>query len=300
MASIKTADLDHFLGRDVSTCRIINEIGRGSMAVVYKGFQKTLKRPVAIKILPKASMQNPQMKRRFQQEAETAAILNHPNIVQIYEIGETEDSIFVIIQLIQGHSLDNILKRAAKHVIPSKRILLFNETFRILCQLLDALGYAHEMEIIHRDIKPANIMIDEKSGRAFISDFGIAKDIRGENLDGGMILGTPLYVSPEQAAGKEIDGRADIYSLGCMLFEMTAGYLPLRDKSPRQFWKRKLEDRTGVFSKSPSEVNPQVDPKLEAIILKAIAFDPADRFPDCRTFNEEIELYSEKRTGAWP
>ena len=293
--SIKDTDFNHFLGRDVGSCRIIKELGRGSMAVVYKGFQKTLKRPVAIKILPKVAIENPKVEKRFQQEAETAAILSHSNIIQIYEIDKTKDFHFVIMQLIEGHSLADMIKKIRKHVIPSKRIIPFSNTFRIILQILDALNYAHEMEIAHRDIKPANILIEERSKRALISDFGIAKDFRAEDLDGGMILGTPLYISPEQASGRDIDGRTDIFSMGCILFEMLAGRLPLYSEPPNKFWKRKLEDRNGVFAKSPSDVNPKIDADLEGIILKSIAFDPADRFQDCQTFMERIEHYRQKK-----
>jgi serine/threonine-protein kinase len=188
-----------------------------------------------------------------------------------------------------------MIKKIRKHVIPSKRTILFSYTFRIILQILDALNYAHEMEIAHRDIKPANILIEERSKRALISDFGIAKDFRAEDLDGGMILGTPLYISPEQASGRDIDGRTDIFSMGCILFEMLAGRLPLYSEPHNKFWKRKLEDRNGVFAKSPSDVNPKIDADLEGIILKSIAFDPADRFQDCQTFMEGIEHYRQKK-----
>jgi serine/threonine-protein kinase len=291
---IKKGKFDHFIGKDVGRCIIVKEIGRGSMGVVYVAYQKTLKRPVAIKILPKETIRNPIVKKRFQSEAELAAILNHPNIIQIYDVGETEEFLYVIMQLVNGESLYQLLQRTRKHVLPSKRILPFHETFRIMLQILSAIGYAHDMDITHRDLKPANILIEEKTKRVYVSDFGIAKDIRGEDLDGGMILGTPLYISPEQAGGKETDKRTDIYSLGCILFEMTAGTLPIREDNLEEFLKRKVEDSRGVFTMSPSEVNPNIDDQLEGIILRAISYNKEDRFPDCGAFAREIEAYMKK------
>jgi serine/threonine-protein kinase len=290
--------MDHLIGATLGTCKVVKELGRGSMGIVYVGYQTTLKRPVAIKILPKEVMVDPVAGKRFLQEAETAAILSHPNVIPIFEVGETEDLFFTVMQLIKGLALSQLLERVRKHPVPSRRLVPLDESFRILLQILDGLGYAHGEEIVHRDIKPANILLEAKTHRALISDFGIAFELRGEDLDQGRALGTPLYMAPEQAASQQVDPRADIYSLGVMLFEMAVGNLPIYAEPIQKLRQRKLSEPLGLFNKRPSETHPRVDARLEEIILRAMAFSREDRYPDCEEFARDLRDYRAQRLSG--
>lgn len=301
MMDIRTASMDHLAGATLGTSKIVKELGRGSMGFVFVGYQTTLKRPVAIKVLPKAMIRDPVAAERFRQEAETAAILSHPNIISIFEVGENDELFFMVMQLVRGSALSDLIERVRKYPVPSRRVLPLGEAFRLLYQILDGLGYAHEEEIIHRDIKPSNILLEAKTKRALISDFGIARELRAEDLDQGKVLGTPLYMAPEQAAGKDADRRADIYAVGVMLFEMAAGDLPIYDEPLPKLRQRKLTEPLGFFSKPPSEVNQRVDARLEEIILRAMALDPEDRYPTCHDFIMDLQdyqdRYMQKKTG---
>jgi eukaryotic-like serine/threonine-protein kinase len=288
---IRKTTTEHLIGATLGTCRMVKELGRGSMGIVFVGYQMTLKRPVAVKILPKSMNLDKAAGQRFLQEAETAAILAHPNIIPIYEVGETEDLFFMVMQLVRGMALHQLIEKVRKHPLPSRRLLPLNEVFRVLLQLLDGLGYAHEEEVVHRDIKPANILIEAKSHRALISDFGIARELRGEDMDRGKALGTPLYMAPEQAAAKVVDSRADIYSVGVILFEMAAGNLPIYAESIEKLRQRKLTEPLGLFSMSPSKVHPRVDARLEEIILHAMALDRDERYSSCGDLAADLKDY---------
>ncbi len=288
---IRSAEMGHLVGATLGTCKVIKELGRGSMGIVFIGYQTTLKRPVAIKVLPKAMISDPTAGKRFRQEAETAAILSHPNIISIFEIGETEEVFFMVMQLVRGVAISQVLDKFRKHPLPSRRLVPMDQAIGLLLQVLDGLGYAHSEEVIHRDIKPANVLLEAKTNRALISDFGIAKEVRGEDLDQGKALGTPLYMAPEQAAGKEVDGRADIYSVGVMLFEMAVGELPIYAEPIQRLKQRKLTDPMGLFSKRPAEAHPRVDRILEQIILQAIAFHPEERYATCEDFARDLRQY---------
>jgi len=287
--------VDHLVGSTLGTCRIIKELGRGSMGIVFLGYQVTLKRPVAVKVLPKELVLDPVAGARFRQEAETAAILSHPHIIPIYEVGETESLYFMVMQLVRGMALSQVLDRVRKHPVPSKRLMELGEGIRILLQVLDALSYAHDEEIVHRDIKPANILLEAKTRRVLVSDFGIAKELRGEDLDGGKALGTPLYMAPEQAMGQEVDGRADIYAVGVILFEMAVGSLPIYPEPVEKLRQRKVSDPLGMFSKRPSQCHPRVDRELEGIIMKAISLKPEDRYQDCPEFSRALRAYRSRQ-----
>jgi eukaryotic-like serine/threonine-protein kinase len=289
--SMQTVTTEHLIGANLGTCKIVRELGRGSMGIVFMGYQTTLKRPVAVKVLPKSSMVDSISGRRFTQEAETAAILNHPNIIPIYEVGETEDLFFMVMQLVKGLALSQVLERVRKHPVPSRRLLSMGDALRILLQVLDGLAYAHEEEVVHRDIKPANILMEAKTQRPLISDFGIARELRGEDLDQGRALGTPLYMAPEQAEAIEVDGRADIYAMGVILFEMAVGTLPIYAEPIQKLKQRKLTDPLGLFNKRPSEAHPRVDARLEGIILQAMALRREDRYSDCRAFSKDVKAY---------
>jgi len=298
MATISSTDLLSYVGTNIGTVTLVKLLGQGSMGAVFIGYQTTLKRQVAVKILPKSLANSPKAQKMFRDEAETIGILNHPNIVPVYEMGETSDFFFQIMQLIAGNDLRTLIVRARKHPVPTKRILPFSETIHYLCQVLDALDYAHDEGVFHQDIKPANILIDDRFKRPIVADFGIARTIWAEYSASSSLFGTPLYISPEQAARSETDGRTDMYAVGVILMEMVAGLLPVRSESPADMVQRKKSDPDSFFTARPSELNPAIDRELESIICTATASLPANRFADCLEFKVELETYIRTRNLA--
>lgn len=291
MESIATLNVEHLVGTEVGTSTILRELARGGMAIVFIAYQRTLKRQIAVKILPK-SLITEKAADLFQQEAESAAILSHPNIIQIYEVGETDEFLFFTMQLVIGKALSRMLEMAKRNIIPSRRVLPLTHTIDIISQILDALAYSHDQEIVHRDIKPGNILVEKHSKRPIISDFGIAKVLSNENESRPAIQGTPLYMAPEQVLGKELDGRADIYAVGTILFQMLVSELPLRKfKSKKDLLKNKALNKNGIFNKNPTEINPQLNPDMDLIVQKAMAHDPEQRYLTCREFIEDLALY---------
>jgi serine/threonine-protein kinase len=185
------------------------------------------------------------------------------------------------------------LEKVQSHFLLSRRILPIKATIRIISQLLDALDYAHNEEIIHRDIKPDNILMENHTKRPLISDFGLAKVLRGDNLD-FVLRGTPAYMAPEQILGLKVDGRTDIYGVGVVLFEMLVPELPLlENEATESFLKRKAYDKKGVFLKNPSDLNPNLHREMDEIVSRAIAYEPDDRYPTCRDFLRNLEKYQE-------
>ena len=298
MQKIRTIDRSQFIGRQIGNVTIIKELGSGGMGVVFIGFQQSLKRQVVVKVLPKAVIADEDIKEMFRIEAETVAILSHPNIIPIFDMGETEDFFYQVMQLIKGPDLGVILKRCQKHPVPGRRLLPLAQTIDIIIHVLDGLSYAHEEGIVHQDIKPGNILIDDRTKRPLIVDFGIARVAHDEYRAQGIIVGTPIYMSPEQAQGSPTDGRTDIYATGVMLFKMTAGQLPLRDKKARDLLMRKTRAPHDFFTQRPSEVSNLIDGSLEDVILKAIAVRQEDRYQNCIQFKKDLEHYWEMRKSA--
>jgi len=291
MTSIKELNFDHLIGQEVGTSTLLKELARGGMAAIFIAYQRTLKRQIAVKILPK-SLLTSLAAELFQQEAESAAILSHPNIVTIYEVGEVEDFLFITMQLVKGRSLFDYITMARKHVLPSKRILPLKATIKIITDVLDALDYAHSQDIIHRDIKPANILIEAHTKRPIVSDFGLATTTRGSEQDSSVITGTPTYMAPEQILNDPSDGRTDIYATGVMLFEMLVSRLPLpKYSTAMELLKMRLKLKERLFQKKPSEINPMLTREMDDIVFKAIAHDPENRYATCREFLEAIEVY---------
>jgi len=296
MKTIDDVQLDHLIGMEVGTATILKELARGGSAAVFIAYQRTLKRQIAIKILPK-SVLTLETAERFQMEAESAAILSHPNIIPIYEVGETGDFLFIAMQLIQGQSLSHQIKTAKKNVLPSRRYLPVETTVTIMAQVLDGLDYAHHQDIIHRDIKPGNILMESRSKRPIILDFGIAKVSRGLTHESSTIQGTPTYMPPEQIRNETADRRADVYASGMMLFEMLVSDLPLPKIDPVDLLLLKLEQKDHLFRTKPSEMNPVVYKEMDRIVFKAISFDPGDRFASCAEFRQALLDYQNRHHG---
>ncbi len=291
MSNIASVDLTQYIGANIGNVTLVKLLNRGSMGAVFIGYQATLKRQVAVKILPKSIASSTRAQQMFRDEAETVGILAHPNIVPVFEMGETDDFFFQVMQLVVGHDLRTIINKLRKHPVPTKRTLPVVDTIQYICQVLDALGYAHEEGVFHQDIKPANILVDDRFKRPLVADFGISRTIWAEYSETSVVLGTPMYMSPEQASRSEVDGRTDIYSVGVILLEMVAGFLPTQKESLIDMVKRKRNDPDSFFTARPSEINPSINRNLEEIICKAIASRPQNRFADCLEFKTALEAY---------
>jgi serine/threonine protein kinase len=292
MGSISTFKADHLVGEEVGTYTLVQELGRGGMAVIFVAYQRTLKRRIAVKILPKSLMTSVAAE-FFQREAEAAAILSHPNIIPVYEVGDNGEFLFIAMQLITGQSLSYFIKRVRKNILPSKRFLPVKMSIKIVIDVLDALDYAHAQDIVHRDIKPGNILMETHTKRPIIMDFGLAKVLRQPyQRETGMILGTPIYMAPEQILEDDVDGRADIYAAGTMLFEMLVSRLPFPTvRSASDLLKMKLNMQDRLFQEKPSQMNQQVRRAMDEIVMKAVAFDPEKRYASCGEFKDRLEAY---------
>jgi serine/threonine-protein kinase len=248
------------------------EIGRGGMGIVYRARDKRLKRQVAIKLLPPELAFRSEIKSRFLREAETAAQLSHPNIVPIYTVDEQEQLVFFVMAYING---DNLAKR-----LHERGVLTTDETRRVLREVADALAYAHDRGVVHRDIKPDNILLDASSGRPMVTDFGIARamDSQGDSrlTATGMAIGTPAYMSPEQAAGeREIDGRSDLYSLGILGYQMLTGEPPFVAASTPAMLVKHISERPIPLEQRRSDVPTDLARSIMTLLEK----EPANRFP---------------------
>jgi len=246
------------------------ELGKGAMGVVYLGKDPKIGREVAIKTMALSQEFEPEelaeVKERFFREAETAGRLSHPNIVTIYDTGEEHDFCYIAMELLKGGDL-------APFVKPGK-LLPMDQVVSIVARVADALGYAHRQGVVHRDIKPANMMYDPQTDTLKVTDFGIARLTDSSKTKTGMVLGTPSYMSPEQLAGKKIEGRSDLFSLGVSLYQMLCGRLPFEGESMAQLmFKIANEPPTEILS-----VNPDVPPRLRAFLLHALAKNPDERF----------------------
>jgi serine/threonine protein kinase len=290
-------DLNHLIGEKVGSSTLLEEITRGSMGAVFVGYQTSLKRQIAVKVLPKSIMTS-QTARSFQQEAELAAILSHPNIIPVYEVGDGGDFLFLAMQLVKGKPLSYYIERSRKNVLPSKRTLPLKITVKIIISILDALDYAHRQAIIHRDIKPGNILIEGYNNRPVIVDFGLAQVSQKPDETSTMISGTPKYMAPEQILNSKIDGRTDIYATATMLYEMLTPVPLFSDiKSIQDLLSRKINQKDGLFAKMPSEMNPGINKEMDRILSKALSFDPETRYATCREFSDQLERYSEHYLG---
>lgn len=291
MAYIKNFDFDPLIGQQVGTSVLLRKLDQGSMSVVFVAYQKTLKRQIAVKILPKVFL-TPRITELFQQEAQAAAFLSHPCIIPVYEVGDTDDFLFFTMQLVRGASLAHYLRRARKNVVPSKRMMPLKESLKMIVKVLDALDYANGLGIIHRDIKPGNILIEEHSHRPMITDFGVARSYEGSGSEARVMVGTPTYMAPEQILSGVVDSSADVYAAGVMLFEMLAGRLPYPPyDTALKLLKIKLRLQNRIFMKKPSELNPAVNPVMDDIVMKAVAYNKNKRYATCRDFGNDIEKY---------
>ena len=259
------------------------EIGRGGMGIVYRARDRRLKRTVAIKVLPPELAFRSDIRSRFLREAETAAQLGHPNIVPIYSVDEAEGLVFFVMTYIAGA---NLAKR-----LHEKGVLDTDDVRRIMCEVASALAYAHERGVVHRDIKPDNILLDSDSGRAMVTDFGIARAVDSSSGDNrltatGMAIGTPAYMSPEQAAGeREIDGRSDLYALGIVAYQMLCGEPPFTAGSTPAMLVKHISERPTPIEQRRADCPED----LARSVMMLLEKDPANRFPDAASLVKALE-----------
>jgi serine/threonine-protein kinase len=261
---------------------IEGEIGRGGMGVVFAARDLALKRRVAIKVLPPELAFRQEIKTRFMREAQTAARLSHPHIVPIHAVGDEGGLVYFVMGYVDGESLAARLKR--RHALPSE------EVRRIMKETADALGMAHAMGVIHRDIKPDNILLEGTRRRVMVTDFGIAKALSeagpGTLTGTGIAIGTPHYMSPEQAAGeREIDARSDLYALGVVAYEMATGELPFQAPTvPGILMKHISEPAPDIKLRTPD-----VPDDLAASVMRCLEKDPAARWPTAESLRRALE-----------
>ena len=251
--------------KKVGRYEIKSELGRGGMATVYLGYDALFEREVAVKVLPAEFLHDPQFSVRFHREAKVIATLEHPAIVPVYDVGETEGLPYFVMRYMSGGSLADLL---------AKGDISIKEVAHIVSVIAPALDDSHEKGIIHRDLKPANILFDRHK-QPYLSDFGIAKITDSQsNVTGSAIIGTPAYMSPEQAQGKEVDGRSDIYALGAIIYRMLTGTRPFNGDTPMSMAIKHITDPTPDILND----NPGLPISASAFIYRAMAKDPDDRF----------------------
>ena len=261
-------------GQMLGSYRIIGQIGQGGMATVYKAYQASMDRNVAVKVLPGQLAESPEFMKRFQQEARIIARLEHPHILPVFDYGENDGITYFVMRYLEAGTL--------KDKMESGRPLSLTEIDRLFSQLADALSYAHSMGVVHRDLKPANALIDSR-GNLFLTDFGIAKILEEASprlTQTDAIMGTPAYISPEQAQALKVDQRSDIYSFGIILYEMVTGRVPFVADTPLAVIIKHVSDPLPL----PSSVKSDIPESIERVILKALAKNPDDRFATVADF----------------
>ncbi len=260
--------MSEMIGRAIGAYQVIEQLGQGGMATVYKAYQASMDRYVAIKVLPRHFAQDPTFVGRFEQEAKVIAKLEHARILPVYDYGQQDGITYIVMRYLQAGTLSDRLEAGP---------LALQEAARITGQIAEGLDYAHSLGVIHRDVKPANIMLDA-SNDVYITDFGISKLVEGTaQFTGSGIIGTPAYLAPEQGLGEGIDYRTDIYSLGVVLYQMLTGDLPFHAETPMGIVIKHINEPTP----QPREVNPAIPEAVEAVVLRAMAKRPDERYASC-------------------
>ena len=273
-------------GQTLGKYRVLEALGRGGMAQVYRGYHPQLDRYVAIKVLRADLVEDKKFLKRFRQEAHAVSGLRHANIVQVFDFDAQDDFYYMVMELLEG---DTLRARLNEFRLKKQRMPL-TEIVQILTDALNGLEYAHSEGVIHRDIKPANIMLTKK-GQAVLTDFGIAQIIGSTQATvSGALMGTLSYMAPEQGLEGQCDARSDIYSLGIVLYEMLTGYTPFDADTPLAILMKHLNDPLPL----PSKLDPGLPPSLEQIVLKALSKAPEDRYHSAGEMAVALQEVAEK------
>ncbi len=275
--------MQQYIGRRIGTYQIVEQIGRGGMATVFKAYQPSMDRYVAIKILPSHFTEDESFVGRFTQEARTLARLEHPHILPVHDYGEEDGTTYLVMRYVKAGTLKDLMTRMGS--------LDLSETARILAQVGGALDYAHSQDVVHRDIKPSNVLIDER-GNTFLTDFGIAKLVAetAQFTASGAVIGTPAYMAPEQGMGQPVDYRCDIYALGVVLYELVTGRVPYEAETPLAV----LLQHVNAPLPLPRQIRPDLPETVERVILKALAKQPEERF---ETAQQMVDALAEAVTA---
>ena len=252
-------------GSRLGRYQILERVGRGGMASVFRALDPGLDRDVAVKVLPSFQAEDPTFIDRFKQEAQSVARLNHPNIIQIYDFGEDKGFNFIVMEYAPGGILQNLLGRQTT----------LSEALPLISQIAEALDYAHMQGVVHRDIKPANIILDA-DGKPKIADFGLARLLEASSglTRSDTVIGTPEYMSPEQALGKSADAKSDLYAFGVLVYQILLGQTPFRGDTPTATLMAHIHQQVPL----PRTLDPNLDSHVESILLTALAKEPGDRY----------------------
>jgi serine/threonine-protein kinase len=269
-------------GDTIAHFKLLARIGEGGMGVVYEAEDTRLRRQLALKLLHPKVAEDPKRRRRFLREGKLAAQLAHPCIAAVYEVGQEGDRLYIAMELVKGRLLSTL---AAERPIP------FVEALRIMREVARGLGKAHEIGVVHRDLKPDNVMIGE-DGIVKILDFGVAKAVEGSLVDFtdvrthvGSLVGTPAYMSPEQAAGKDTDARSDIFSVGAVLYELLTGHKPFKGDT----WQETIIAINRDTPESVASRRPDLPREINRVVSRCMAKKPADRYASCREVVRELD-----------
>ncbi|MFF5184637.1 serine/threonine-protein kinase [Streptomyces sp. NPDC000345] len=267
------------IGRQIAGYRVEREIGRGGMAVVFRARDLRLERTVALKLLAPELARNDTFRKRFTHESRVAAGLDHPHIVPVFEAGETEGVLYIAMRYVEGNDLRHLLDREGP--------LPLSTAVRIAAQVASALDAAHDHGLVHRDVKPGNILVSQGTDsdhpeHVYLTDFGLTK--KSLSLTGfttvGQFVGTLDYVAPEQISGRPVDGRCDVYSFACVVYETLAGHPPFRREEDMALLWAHQEDEPPPLT----EARPDLPARVDAVFAQALAKSPEDRHETCRAF----------------
>jgi serine/threonine protein kinase len=267
------------VGRQFHEYRIVEELGRGGMGVVYRAIQETLDRPVALKIIRTGEAAREEDIRQFLREASAAARLRHPNIVTVYELDVHEGTYYYTMEYIAGRNLGTLI---------GERGMDAREAVRIAAKVARALEHAHRRDIVHRDLKPGNIIV-QADGEPVVTDFGLACDLRQPGASQALAAGTPDYMAPEQVLGRR-DGAGppcDIWALGALLYEMLTGRTPFGGDSVRELF----EAIATQAPRPPGQLRPGIDPRLSGLVMKCLEKDPQNRWGSAGELAEALEAW---------
>ena len=263
--------------------RVLSKIGGGGMADVWLAEDAHLQRRIALKVLHRRFAQDREFVMRFQREAESAAGLQHPNIVPVFDRGEWEGTYYIAMQYVEGPTLKQLIDSG----------ITIEQGVAVIRQVLQAAGYAHRQGIVHRDLKPQNVIVDPE-GKAVVTDFGIARAGVSEITQTGSVMGTPHYLSPEQAQGFEVTAVSDLYSVGVMLYEALTGRVPFEGESAVAVAMKQVSQ----MPQRPSSIQPRVSPALDAVVMRALEKDPGQRFQSADAFIAALDQAMREPGGA--